>query len=147
MQVLKALHCPKCDKVALLRPSSANPEGEPALCSSYQDRFACHRCGLLLRVTLREWHALPWLSFDDVIQLAREFRAPEVEERLTRDWKGAGLTQSQARDMVEIGMLTEADVSLPGAESAPQATESAEVALVEYNGTAGSGESEPGAGP
>jgi hypothetical protein len=84
-----------------------------------------------------DWHLLPYLSIEDVKRLATEYRAPEIVERLTRDWMGFGLAEREALDMTDNDLAVEDVVSLESANPAPSDGSGAEVAPVRYNGPAG----------
>lgn len=101
---MKLLPCRQCgSRGAMLRKSTAFPEGEPHLSGGYVGKYSCGRCGRLQTLSKAQWNAIPDLTLEDFEHLAREHKAPSLKALPTKDVEGAGFSKEHARDLFRAG--------------------------------------------
>ncbi len=129
---LKLLPCSgskECEKLgARWPPSSAYPNGEPAVSGQYVPKYKCHRCKLPNELPLARWHKLPELALGDFQRIGTATKAPFLAELPLRDFVSNGLSREQAAQTFKAGFLdtleAEAFVTGPVKEEAWHAEES-----------------------
>lgn len=106
MKLLPCSGSKDCDKLgARWPPSSAYPNGEPAVSAQYVSRYKCHRCKLTNELTRQKWNSLPELKLEDYQRLALTTKAPFLAELPLRDFVSNGLTKEQATQTFRAGFL------------------------------------------
>ncbi len=118
MKLLPCSGSKDCEKLgARWPPSSAYPNGEPAVSGQYVSRYQCNRCKLTNELSRSKWNSLPTLKLEDFERIAASTKSPRLAELPLRDFVSNGLSREQAAQTFKAGFLDtlEAEAFVTGA--------------------------------
>lgn len=90
---------------ALLPPSRAYPNGEPAISGRHVPKYKCARCKKPSELSEVQWNRLQTLKLEDFPRLAQVVKAPALADFPLKDFVVNGLTKEQAKQTFEAGFL------------------------------------------